>query len=50
MPSPGANRTTATLRQQVYAQLRRAIEQVKKGKPALVDTICRRGKGAAALT
>ena len=27
MPSPGANRTTATLRQQVYAQLRRAIEQ-----------------------
>ena len=27
MPSPGANRTTATLRQEVYAQLRRAIEQ-----------------------
>ncbi|HVL44062.1 MAG TPA: PLP-dependent aminotransferase family protein [Acidovorax sp.] len=27
MPSPGANRATATLRQQVYAQLRRAIEQ-----------------------
>jgi len=27
VPSPGANRTTATLRQQVYAQLRRAIEQ-----------------------
>ena len=27
MPSPGANRTIATLRQQVYAQLRRAIEQ-----------------------
>ena len=27
MPSPGANRTTATLRQQVYAQLRCAIEQ-----------------------
>lgn len=27
MPSPGANRTTATLRQQVYAQLRRAIGQ-----------------------
>jgi acetolactate synthase I/II/III large subunit len=34
----------------VQAALRRAIEQVKKGKPALVDTICRRGKGAAALT
>jgi len=27
VPSPGANLTTATLRQQVYAQLRRAIEQ-----------------------
>ena len=34
----------------VQAALRHAIEQVKKGKPALVDTICRRGKGAAALT
>ena len=34
----------------VQAALRRAIEQVKKGKPALVDTVCMRGKGRAALT
>ena len=34
----------------VQDALRRAIEQVKKGKPALVDTVCMRGKGKAALT
>ncbi len=30
----------------VQAALRRAIEQVKQGKPALVDTICQRGKAS----
>ena len=30
----------------VQAALRRAIEQVKKGKPALVDTVCQRGKAS----
>ncbi len=28
------------------AALRRAIEQVRKGKPALVDTVCQRGKAS----
>ena len=34
----------------VKSALKRAIEQVKKGNPALVDTICRRGKGKEMLT
>ena len=34
----------------VKAALIRAIEQVKKGKPALLDTVCRRGKGQSMLT
>ena len=30
----------------VNAALKRAIEVVKQGKPALVDTICQRGKAS----